>query len=173
MNEFIIPTGCQPKLLQNWYELERLASKKDFKVSQEANLFLSKWPDYRTIHPVNSNIIYFEEYKWMYKEYYRKFEDYRESIVKRGAKEENLYQNSPATIKAVIKGRIEADKIGMPYGLYISFANKILIQEHLWKHIPLVVHLYSPSLVDEIRDMWTNSCQYDFLTPMTNISLEK
>lgn len=171
MNEFII--NCPNKLIKNWYELERLASKKDFKVSQEANLFLTKWPDYQLYHPVNSNIIFFEEYKWLYKEYYRRYEDFQEAIVKRGVKAEDLYKNPKHTIKAVIKGRIEADKIGIPYGLYISFANKILIKEHLWKHIPLVTHLYNSNLVEEIKEMWLNSCQYDFLKPSVNLFLEK
>lgn len=171
MKQFIIPEGCSQKLLKNWYDLERLAYKFKSDSLNEASLFPSKWGDYQIIHPVNSNIIFFEEYKWLYKQYYKKYIDFQEAKVKRGVKKENLYDNEKATIKAIIKARIEADKMGIPYGLYISFAFRIVMSRYLWQNLPLPTQISFSDLVKDIEYEWKESCQYDFLQPLINLNV--
>lgn len=172
MNKFIIPENFDKN--SSWYHLETLASNhKYYKYCGEANLYKTKWYDYRLLHPVESNIVFFEEYKWCYKHYYSKYVDYQESIVKRGVKETNLYENKPAIVSAVIKSRIEADKIGIPYGLYCSFAIRILVENHMWQNIPLVSQISMNYLVEEIKAEWDDYLRCDFLYPIDDYFLAK
>lgn len=172
MNKFILPENFRRDL--DWYKLEVLASNhKYYQYCGEVNLYKSKWYDYRLLHPVESNIIFFEEYKWCYRHYYGKYVDHQESIVKRGVKEPSLYENKPAVINAAIKARIEADKIGIPYGLYCSFAMRILVENHMWQNIPLISQISMNYLVDEIRAEWEEFLSCDFLYPISDYFLAK
>lgn len=155
MKNFIMP-NCE--LIKEWYNIEKKASDKNLlKAESEAFLFTTKFYKYRKLHPINANIVCFTCYKYCYAQYYAKYIDYRDSIVKRGVKQESLYDNLPATINAFVRMRIEADKIGMPYGLYCSFMIRNCIENHIWQHIPLPGQMTVPELVEEVKEMWNNT----------------
>lgn len=150
MKELIIPSNV--KLINKWHDLERLFVTNHF--VNEQHLMLTKWGDYLEYHPVNADIIFFEAYRYCYRWYHSRYFDYEESTVKRGAKEESLFENTSGVIQAIHDTRKIADEIGMPYGYFCSYYFKIAIKQYLWQHIPLTTQMRVNHLVEAVKQEW-------------------
>lgn len=65
------------------------------------------------------------------------------------------------------KGRQCADRIGMPYNLYIGAAMRFLIEGNIWQRIPRPVHLYSDKVIGHVVEYWEATLQEGIIQPHT------
>ena len=117
----------------------------------ELQLMQTKWYDYRLLHPVVATYLYAYEYDQAYKKYYQMTRDYEVGKFIKGYKGADawLAKNSGG----FIKGRQQADEMGIPYDFYISSAYNFLYIKK-WKHIPRQCHLYAQDVLERIESDW-------------------
>ena len=108
----------------------------------EAELFNSKWWDYRLIHPLTATYMFAHEYKKAIKAGLRVRSDLYKAANYKGLKHEDFLQTSKSTITGMWKARQRADKEGVPYDFWCRSAMKFAEQRQ-WKYLPKPTQLYS------------------------------
>lgn len=127
------------------------AFKKHLKL--ELQLLQSKWHDYKLLHPVVATYRYAHEFTKTYRRYYSMTLDHERGQYVTGFKGKDpwLATNSGG----FIRGRQQADSMGIPYDFYISAAYNFLYIKK-WKHIARPCHLYAEDVIAHIEEAWRN-----------------
>lgn len=139
---------CERMLLERFGGGQR-AFRKHFK--KELQLFQTKWVDYRILHPVVATYLYAAEFVIAYKRYYTMTVDCEKGLYVKGFKGGDAWAASNSL--GFIKGRQQADTLGIPYWFYISKAYEWLYIMK-WKHLPRQVHLYREDVVEYVNKEW-------------------
>ena len=118
---------------------------------KELKLRDKKWYDYRTMHPVVATYLYAAEYRRVYRSYYSKTVDFQRAMYVKGFKGDDAWMANSSG--GFIKGRQQADSMGIPYWFYIENAFEWLYRKK-WKHIPRQTHLYNKEVIQFVLDAW-------------------
>jgi len=137
------------KLQIGRYAAQPRVFKKHF--AKELALYQTKWFDYRLLHPVVATYLYAAEFRRIYKRYYSKTIDLHKSRYIRGFSGQDAWVAKASN--GFIKGRQQADSMGIPYWFYISNAYEWLYIKK-WKHLPRHVHLYNQEVIDFVEMKW-------------------
>lgn len=131
----------------------------------ESELFQSKWFDYRHLHPTQATYLFAAHFTAEYRKMYQKIRDCERGKYITGSKGKDAMDKG--TTLGFWKGRQAADKIGMPYGLYIGSAMRFLVGVNTWQRIPNPTQLYSDKVKEFMTTEWVNLLNYDIITPET------
>jgi len=146
-------------------ELAYLGIKDKFLVN-ESDLFLSKWLDYRHLHPTSATYLYAYHFTCEYRKVYQKLRDKEKGKYVTGTKGKDALKKKSSS--GFWKGRQSADEIGMPYNLYIGSALRFLTQDNIWQRIPNPLQLYSDKVKIFMIDEWANMLKTSILEPDTS-----
>lgn len=128
----------------------------------ELALMQIKWHDYKILHPVVATYLYAHEYDQVFKRYYRMTRDHEIGKYIRGFKGKDFwYSNAPG---AFIRGRQQADSMGIPYDFYISAAYNFLYIKK-WKNIPRQNHLYAEDVIERVTADWLAYSRSSLVVP--------
>lgn len=160
---------CERLLIERFGAGDR-AFKKHFK--KELQLYQTKWFDYRLLHPVVATYLYAAEFQRTFKKYYAKTIDHEKAQYMKGFSGGDAW--AAKNSGGFIKGRQQADLMGIPYWFYIERAYEWLYRKK-WKHIPRQTHLYSEEVIQFVAEEWriysTESlviAEQDFFRDRTN-----
>ncbi|GAA0353159.1 hypothetical protein L9H26_19195 [Morganella psychrotolerans] len=123
------------------------------RVKAEAELFHSKWFDYRHLHPMDATILFAEAYKKEYAAIMGSHgrEDYRKAPFKTGLKRVPFIRLSKTNITSLWKARQKADELGVEYGYFISSILSIAAKRE-WRELPRPQHLWQDDLLEIFTD---------------------
>ncbi|MBE0438024.1 MAG: hypothetical protein IBX56_19775 [Methylomicrobium sp.] len=139
---------CELMMMERFAGNER-AFKKEFKA--ELRLMQTKWFDYRLLHPVVATYLYAAEFTRIYQRYYAKTRDYEKANYVKGFSGGDAWRHK--TSGGFVKGRRQADALGIPYWFYIDRAFEFLYRR-CWKNIPRHFHLYTKEIVEFVQIEW-------------------
>ena len=146
--ELLTDDECEVLLLDKFGIGARVFRKH---LSKEAELFQTKWYPYRVLHPVVATYRYAHELNKTYQRYYQMTRDYTKGKYIRVSKGKDIwYAKNPG---GFIKGRQQADMMGIPYEFYTSAAYEFLYIKK-WKHIPRQCHLYAVDVIEYVEAKW-------------------
>ena len=128
---------------------------KKYKDSRyEAELFKSKWFDYKDMHPVKATYLFCHYYKQSYSRLMKIRYDVEKGQNMTGIKGRDLfYDTSKQSRHGMWKARQTADKYGIEYSFYISRA----LDYSMYKgdqHLLRPTQLYSYAVLEHIAESW-------------------
>ncbi|PZR92082.1 MAG: hypothetical protein DI537_14750 [Stutzerimonas stutzeri] len=144
---------------------------------RDAQLYGSKWFDYRFMTPLQATALYIEEYGKAYRRLYAvEFDRDRSghiqvptiegviSVMKHGKRKwiekqdakkiESSMRAGKVDFNGFWNGRQVADFIGMPYGHYVSLALSFRLRRWKQGYMPRATHLYQEYDVERIVERW-------------------
>lgn len=122
-------------------------------LSAERMLATTKWFDYRFLTPMAATQRFADIFREQYKQKYAQYFDVAESEYKRGIGKDILFENAPQTITSLWTARQHADRLGVPYELFISFAMNHLM-DRVYTKVPLSNQLYSEHALAAVEMRW-------------------
>lgn len=151
------------------YEVTAISKIKPELLKLEAELFDSKWWDYRALHPVAATYLFAHEYNKAYQFIVKRCRDLERGQYMKGFKGEDIFETRTVKRKnkqtgeselkqsdeivAFWKARQSADRLGMRYDFYIRKA-MMWAEDRNWRNIPRPIHLYSDDLVEHLKERW-------------------
>lgn len=136
-------------------EYDALAASKlkpaDMKI--EAELYTTKWFEYRVLHPVQATYLFAEAYIKAARNLYCKTKDMDAGKYIKPFAGKDLFVDQPITgsrnpnvkpavFKAIWRARQQADSMGIPYDFYCEAVMHFALKQS-WHRIPLAQQLYS------------------------------
>lgn len=115
----------------------------------EADLFETKWFDYRDMHPLQATAVFTEEYKRQYANIMLTHgrEDFQSAPFSTGLKRVPFQDQSAANKTSIWKARQFADRYCVNYGYFIGTVLSIAASR-LWDKLPRPQHLWQPELIE-------------------------
>lgn len=125
------------------------------KTKIEAELFTSKWFDYRHLHPMDATLLFAESYKRQYSKIMGTHgrEDYRKAPFKTGLKRCPFIQLAKANITSLWKARQKADELGIEYDYFVMTMLSIAAKRE-WRDLPRPQHLWQDDLLEIFNDKY-------------------
>jgi len=136
---------------------ERLASKY---LEPEKQLFETKWFDYRLMTPKGATDQFAEAYGVIYRRKYAANFDRTRAALKKGLLNEGVYA-SQRELAGIWGARQFADRLGLPYDLFISWAMEGCLRSGS-KKIPRPNQLYGSKgelIANHVRSTWSDHCR--------------
>jgi len=145
-------------------------SKVDHKLLKlEADLYETKWWDYRHLHPVAATYAFAHEFNKAYQFIVKRCRDLERGQYMKGFKGEDIFEpkitkrrnkttgqtetKESDEIVAFWKARQSADRLGIRYDFYIRKA-MMWAEDRNYRNIPRPIHLYSVGLVEHLTACW-------------------
>jgi hypothetical protein len=125
---------------------------------KEAQLCASKWFDYYDLHPTKATYLFGAHYRQATRYINTQILDHRIATFTRGFKGDDLFRGKAAEVTGFWKGRMMADRKGIPYDVYCVSALRWAV-ERLWKRLPRPTQLYSELAVEYVEQAWVKSQQ--------------
>lgn len=115
----------------------------------EAELFETKWFDYRDMHPLQATAVFTEEYKRQYANIMLTHgrEDFQSALYSTGLKRIPYQEQSAANKTSLWKARQFADRYCVNYGFFIGTVLSIAASR-LWDKLPRPQHLWQEDLIE-------------------------
>lgn len=134
------------QLLGSWETLSSLPIEKVNPkwLKTEPDLYVTKWWDYKMLHPTLATYLYAESFKEAVKHAITIRKDLYIGLNFKGLKEKDVFDNKPVTITGLWKGRQMADELGIPYRFYCFSAFKFAETMNR-KYLPTAHNMYSTS----------------------------
>lgn len=111
----------------------------------EAELFTTKFWDYRFLHPVQATQLFAHEYALAKKHAVERRTDIWVGRNMKGIKADCIFELAQRTITGFWKGRQMADRLGIPYDFYCEYA-MLFADVARWENLPTATQLYSSSV---------------------------
>lgn len=121
-------------------------------VAEERGLMMTKWFDYRFMHPVVATAHYAQAYHKAYLAAWRQHKDH--TRTRAITNEPNIFKLEPTTRAGLWRGRQMADAIGMPYDVYLSMAFEEALRFWRQSELPRPAQLYAQRIIDRLVDRW-------------------
>lgn len=138
----------------------------------EADLFGSKWFDYRRLHPTQATFLFMHLYRKAYRRVMARREDYRQVELLRGMKVGNPFDPSRKETPAFWKARRLADVAGIPYENFCYLALDYG-ERSCWEHLPRPGQFEKPELFEAIVAGWQAESGAFIHVPVDPIYLAK
>ncbi|CDT54019.1 conserved hypothetical protein [Vibrio coralliirubri] len=132
----------------------------------EADLYKSKWWDYRLMHPLEATRVFADAYVKAMKSALKKQIDIYIGMNARVLKKGDLLLESKTTITGLWKARKIADKHGVPYEFWCHRAMEYA-DLCCWPYPPKPCHLYSESVKAE-SETWSAISMVEFILTRWN-----
>lgn len=131
----------------------------------EPELYQSKWFDYRFMTPLQATRHYIQAYDGVYRRHYAQNVDavaakHVRTISIDGifagleAPTSSTYKKAKSHLTACWFGRHMADKLTMPYEVYIDLAFEYRLRYWNRPYLPQPQHLYSDLVIDRVSERW-------------------
>jgi hypothetical protein len=120
----------------------------------EAELFQSKWFDYRFLHPVLATEQYAQAFSEVYRDNYRRNIDKATSEHISPLSNPNIFECKPATLIGLWRGRQVADMLCIPYETFLRLSYQERLRYWRSKHLPRPSQLYSTEVVERVITQW-------------------
>jgi hypothetical protein len=122
----------------------------------EADLFASRWFDYRHLLPGQATYLFAEYYSILYRKAYETTVDVDSSADISPFSPRDIFESSELT--SMWLGRQAADAVGCPYDFYLRvvFARSA---DRGWRNIPRPNQLYSEEVVNDVSLAWGQRCK--------------
>lgn len=122
-------------------------------LSGEAELFETKWFDYRRLHPTQATFLFMHGYRAAYRRVMARREDYRQVHLLRGMKVGNPFDPDRKETPAFWKARRLADAAGIPYEQF-CYSALDYGERSCWENLPRPGQFEKPEIVDKIVADW-------------------
>ena len=130
----------------------------------ESDLFVTKWWDYKRLHPMDATFIFAHYYAEQMKTEMNRRKGHNRRGYYKALKSPSLLKCSKKEITGIWKARQKADELGIPYDFYCAAATKYA-DKFKWKHLPRPWQMYGQSskyvgeewyktMVQYITDAW-------------------
>ncbi|WP_028449687.1 hypothetical protein [Chitinibacter tainanensis] len=142
--------GCDKSLP----EMDSIYAARTLKTrSVEAELYETKWFDYRFLHPVMATYWFNHCYIMAYRQFFvRTRYDYKMAEVKMPLKDAlDPFANKHTT--SIVRARQQADRHGIPYDFFCNSIMRIA-EEQCWERHPLPAQLYSDDIGEAMGEDW-------------------
>jgi hypothetical protein len=133
-----------------------IARIKHALLKNEAQLYNTKWYDYRRLHPTVATYYFVHCYGGAYRDAIRKAFDARGADYRKGATGDFLDKGERNTFW---KLRQIADGFGMPYRPFLRAAIDYYLDQTGWTHVPRPCHLLAPAPLDAAHAAWQEDCK--------------
>lgn len=139
----------------NRSELDRLATEHISKklLDREPALFLTKWFDYRALHPVQATALFMTAYSEAYKDACKYRIDVEEGARMTGLKKVSLFDQAKSTLTGIWKARQFCDEHGITYDFYCDNAMDIAC-DNGWGFLPRPSQLYGEEMPQRALKGW-------------------
>lgn len=134
-------------------------------LQDESMLYSTKWFDYRHLHPTSATYLFAHHYVAEYRKIYQKIRDQEKGKFITGTKGKDVMLKKE--VSGFWKARQSADRIGMPYNLYIGAVMRFLIEGNIWQRIPRPAHMYSSKVQEFIVEEWRAMLDTGIVEPST------
>jgi len=137
-------------------DLERLALQRVNRtcLSREAELYRTKWFDYRRLHHVKATYLFAEFYRRAVQAAVRRYDDYEKAPFVKGHRGNDILDLRKADVTGFWKARQAFDERGIPYGVGLAFAMNYCFSYNR-RYTPRPTHLYHPEMLVELEHHWT------------------
>lgn len=122
-------------------------------LAQEAGLAESKWIAYRYMTAYQCTELFAKEYEDAFKHAYARHKDFGKATSRVPVSAE-LALNSPAEIVSLWKSRQMADKMGVPYSLFLRIAIEAALEARKYKNVPRPNQLCGEWQLAAIKRAW-------------------
>ena len=142
---------------------------------KEAELFNSKWFDYRSLHPIKATYLYSRAYRKAHSNEMRVRLDYDRGQYMtgiKGMKSGDMFDAKPASYMGLWRGRQEADKMGVPYDFYCRTIMR-WAEERGWRHLPRANQMYSTDARDHVLTKWIEEREVRAILPESDFYLAR
>lgn len=112
-------------------EAHTMRSIKPQLLSEEPGLYQSKWFDYRVMHHAKATMLYAAFFNKALRDLWARYEDIEEADAMFG-QQRLMWDRSGRALTGFWKGRQAADRLGVPYGIYVYQAMKRLYENGMW-----------------------------------------
>lgn len=129
-------------------EWDLLTAEKIPSLTGEAELYATKWFDYRRMHPMQATFEFAHEYAEAHRHQYARRIDIHEA---RALNLQPIEQGEKHLLE-LWKGRRMADQLGIRYKEYCMYACDVA--ERSWKHLARPTDLVNSFLVEKVKDLW-------------------
>lgn len=119
-------------------------------LQDEAELFTTKFWDYRFLHPVQATQLFAHEYARAKKHAVERRTDIWVGRNMKGIKADCIFELPQRTITGLWKGRQMADRLGIPYDFYCAYA-MLFADVARWENLPAATQLYGVSVPVHLR----------------------
>lgn len=119
-------------------------------LQEEADLFQTKFWDYRFLHPTQATQLFAHSYAQAKKHAVERRTDIWVGRNMKGIKAECIFELPQRTITGFWKGRQMADRLGIPYDFYCEYA-MLFADVARWENLPTATQLYSDSIPVHLR----------------------
>lgn len=124
--------------------------------AREADLYLTKWFDYRLTTPVHSTYFYAHAYKIAARDYCRANKDMTRADGLKIFGHPDIFQTRDLT--ACTNARQALDRIGCRYEWALTWLQK-RFSDRGWASFPRPNQLYSEELMMDVSDAWQEECR--------------
>lgn len=137
-------------------DMERLALERVNRacLKREADLFATKWFDYRRMHHVKATYLFAEFFRRAIQAAVRRYDDMEKAPFVKGHRGDDILALRKADITGFWKARQAFDERGIPYGVGLAFAMSYCFSYNR-KYTPRPAHLYHPEMLAELEHHWT------------------
>jgi len=147
-------------------ELIFLGSEIPLSFAQNENALMNvKWFDYRDMHYVKATYLFAKFYRQAYQRMTEKVIDFERAPFVKGYKGKDIFKLSTREYKGFWKARFAADKLGIPYDFYTTFALN-WTNNRLWKRFPRPTQIYSKILLTDMLESWADTKSSKIQTPI-------
>lgn len=151
------------KLTRDDLELRALTRIHPTARQHEAELYTTKWFDYRLMHPAQATYLFAHCYEQAVRDIYAKTKDLEESLqldVWKG--QPDIFHRATDTL-SVWRARQFCDRIGVRYDFALRFAMN-RAADRGWLMFPRPNQLYEETLIRDVKDAWERHLEAIFET---------
>lgn len=136
-------------------EIALLKVRPEYRMD-ESDLFLTKWFDYRHLHPVKATYLFTHEYRSRVREMYAKTRDVKKALTVKPIAQDDVFES--VVWASMWRARQAYDRLGVRYGFGLAFTfNRC--NDRGWGYFPRPNQLYGEELILDLRDAWKKHCR--------------
>lgn len=132
-------------------------------LGKEAQLFRSKWYDYRRLHPMVATYYFVHCYGEAYRDAMVKSFDCERGIYRKGVKGNFILKKERLSFWRL---RQMADGMGIPYRPFLTAAISHYIDHTGWKNVPRPGHLAAGTAPSAAYEAWESLCKHRLQLPV-------
>jgi hypothetical protein len=133
----------------------------------ENDLYLTKWFDYRGLHPVAATVLFSKAYYRIVAEYVeRQVCHTTASFIRKHGAQFSLLDANKQTITGFWRARQQADRLGVKYEIFIRSIVRTL-RDWGWKRIPRPNQFYSAESLQIAGEGWLSEMEGSVMWPVS------
>jgi hypothetical protein len=129
--------------------------------TQEAQLYTTRWWDYRPMHPALATYLFADEYEKAVRDIYAKTKDLDEALrIEVWKGEKDIFHRALDTI-SLWRARQFCDRVGVRYDFALRFAMN-RAADRGWTMFPRPNQIYEETLIRDVKTAWEEHLRHIF-----------